>query len=257
LVTLRAYKSNETIKKIGKNGPVGTIKKTTGLSRTIIEKHLPKLIKTGLVKIHNNGNIAVRSRKWSSYNLPELRKIKLIPIQVQEKFTDTKICVAYVRVHSKLKSQERQIRKKAKQIELLSTSSQNRPLSKGEYKLLKKLYRRDLTLRKLAKNYRSTCTISNLSFHKILKDTDLPNSCNINSGKHFKMNLVRLGLIKQERILKLKYPNVKDLKFLENENELLCFGGLFRGVKGIVLEESPNIIVIDMYSVGNKKNQVK
>lgn len=257
LATLRANKPNEVIKKVGKKGPVALIQNVTGLSRTTIEKHLIQLLEIGMVNIHSNGNIAIRGRKWSDKNLPKLERRKLIPIQVHEKFTDTKVCSAYVRVHSKIRKQERQIGKKAKRIEVLEACSRNKRLSKSDYRLWKKLYRNGITLRGLQNKYRSTSTISNLSFHKILKDSDLASDCNINSGKNFKMKLIELGLIKQERVFRLKYPNVRDAEFLENENDFLCFGGLFQGYKGIVLESSPNISPIDMLTVGNKKKQVE
>ncbi|MDF0706614.1 hypothetical protein [Flagellimonas okinawensis] len=257
LATLRAYKSNEVIKKVGKKGPVALIQDVTGLSRTTIGKYLPQLQEIGLLQIHENGNIAIRSRKWSDTNLPRLGRRKIIPIQVHEKFTDTKICVAYVRVHSRLRKQERQIGKKAKRIEVLEACSRNRRLSKSDYRLWKKLYRKGITLRGLQNKYRSTSTISNLSFHKILKDSVLASDCNINSGKNFKTKLMELGMIKQERQFKLKYPNVRDSKFLANEKDFLLYGGLFQGYKGIVLEGSPIITPIDMLTVGNKKKQVE
>lgn len=257
LATLRAHKPNEVIKKVGKKGPVALIQSVTGLSRTTIEKHLAQLLEIGMVNIHANGNIAIHGRKWSDKNLPKLERRKLIPIQVHEKFTDTKVCSAYVRVHSKIRKQERQIGKKAKRIEVLEACSRNKRLSKSDYRLWKKLYRNGITLRGLQNKYRSTSTISNLSFHKILKDSDLASDCNINSGKNFKLKLIELGLIKQERVFRLKYPNVRDAEFLENENDFLRFGGLFQGYKGIVLESSPNISPVDMLTVGNKKKQVE
>jgi len=256
LATLRANKPMEVIKKVGKKAPVALLQDVTGLSRTTVEKYLPTLQDLGLVSIHPNGNIAIRSRRWSKRNLPKLDKVKLIPIQVHEKFTDTKICVAYVRVHSRLRKQERQIGKKAKRIEVLEACSRNKRLSRSDYRLWKKLYRKGITLRGLKDKYRSTGTISNLSFHKILKDSDLASECNINSGKNFKSKLIELGLVKQERVFKLAYPNVKDSEFLANENDFLRFGGLFQGHKGIVHEHSPSITSIDMLTVGNKKKQV-
>lgn len=255
--TLRANKPKEVIKKVGKKGPVALMKDVTGLSRTAIDKYLPQLQEAGLLQIHQNGNIAIRSRRWSDKNLPRLGRRKLIPIQVHEKFTDTKICVAYVRVHSRLRKQERQIGKKAKRIEVLEACSRKKRLSKSDYRLWKKLYRKGITLRGLQNKYRSTSTISNLSFHKILKDSDLASDCNINSGKNFKQKLMELGMIEQERQFKLKYPNVKDSRFLANEKDFLLYGGLFQGHKGIVLESSPIISPIDMLTVGNKKKQVE
>ncbi|MEY8780320.1 hypothetical protein AB9K32_07820 [Allomuricauda sp. XS_ASV26] len=255
LATLRAYKSNETIKKIGKNGTIGTINKTTGLSRTIIKKHLPKLIDIGLVNIHQNGNIAVRSRKWSSNNLPKLERLKLIPIMVYNKFVDTKTYSAYVRVNSRIRTQERQIGKKARRIEVLRTCSQNRSLSKSDYRLWKSLNRKGTTLRELLNNYRSTCTISNLSFHRILKDTELISACNKNSGKHFKKKLIALGLIEQKRVQRLEYPGVWDVQYSDEINDVLIYGAIYQSKKGIVIEESPIITIKDMFSVGNKKKQ--
>lgn len=257
LATLRANKPKEVIKKVGKKGPVALLQDVTGMSRTVIEKHLPQLLEIGMVEVHENGNISIHGRKWSDRNLPRLGKRKLIPIQVHRKFTDTKICSAYVRVHSRIKKQERQIGKKAKRIEVLEACSRNKRLSKSDYRLWKKLYRNGITLKGLQNKYRSTSTISNLAFYKILKDSDLGSDCNINSGKNFKLKLIELGLIKQERNYRLKYPGVRDPKFLENENELLLFGGLFQASNGIVLEGSPTISLIDMLTVGNKKKQVE
>lgn len=257
LATLRANKSKEVIKKVGKKGPVALLQDVTGLSRTTIDKYLPALLEIGIVSIHDNGNIAVMGRRCTKKILPGLERVKLIPIQVHKKFTDTKICSAYVRVHSRIKKQERQIGKKAKRIEVMEACSQNKYLSKGDFKIWKNLNRQGVTLRELKSKHRSTSTISNLSFHKILKDSDLASDCNINSGRNFKSKLIELGLIKQERVFYLKYPNVKDMEFLENENDFLPFGGLFQGYKGIVHEESPIIQCVDMLTVGNKKKRVE
>ena len=180
--TIRSKKQGEVIKKVGKKGPVAIIKEATGLSRTIIEKYLPKLLKIGLVEVHKNGNVAIHGRKWSDKKLPTLYKRKLIPITVYDNFIDTKIYSAFVRVHSRLGKQERQIGKKAKRIEVLEACSNNERLSKGDYRIWKKLYRQGITLEELKSKFRSKSTLSNLAFHKILKDSNIPSNCNESSG---------------------------------------------------------------------------
>ncbi|TAI48996.1 hypothetical protein [Flagellimonas allohymeniacidonis] len=253
--TIRAYKKDVVLKKVGKKGPVAMLRELTGLSRTTIEKHLPILLEIGLLEIHNNGNIAVHGRKWSSNNLPCLHRRKLIPIKVYDKFIDTKTYCAFVRVHSRLGKQERQIGKKAKRIEVLEACSRNERLSKGDYRIWKKLYRQGITLEELKSKFRSKSTLSNLAFHKILKDTDIPSNCNESSGKDFKSKLIMLGLIKQSRLFELVLPGIKDKEFVLRENDLLHFGGLFQGSLGIYHERSPEI-VINNALVGAEKKQV-
>ncbi|MCL6272531.1 hypothetical protein M3P19_00840 [Muricauda sp. 2012CJ35-5] len=239
--TLRSSKPNVVIKKVGKKGSVVTVKEATGLSRTTIQKYLPTLLELGMVSIHHNGNIAIHGRKWSSKHLPGIGKTKLIPIQVHKKFTDTKICSAFVRVHSRLKKQERQIERKAKRIEVLRTHSKGRWLSKSDYRICRKLLRRGITIKELESKYRSYSTISNLSFHKILKDSQIASDCNANSGKHFKLKLIELGLIQQQRISFLKCPNTNDCEYIEHQNSLSGIGGFHQGFKGIYHEYSPKI----------------
>ncbi len=257
LATLRAVKPMEVIRRAGKKKSSATIKSVTGLSRTTIEQHLPKLQEIGMVLVHSNGNIAIRSRKWSDKNLPQLNCRKLIPIMVSDKFTDTKIYSGFVRVHSRVKKQERQIGKKSKRIEVMEAFSNKKRLSQGDYRIWKKLYRQGRTLEELKSKYRSNSTISNLSFHKILKDSNLPSDCNKSTGNHFKNRLIELGLITQNRLCRLKYPNVKDGAFVANENDFLTSGGLFQGRKGVYFEISPHIEIVSNALVGTKKKQVE
>ncbi|MEO1486994.1 MAG: hypothetical protein AAFU57_14710, partial [Bacteroidota bacterium] len=192
--TLRNSKTSEVIKKSGKKKTVRLIQDATGMSRTIVEKHLPLLLEIGLVEIHKNGNVAVHGRKWSDKYLTKLGRRKLIPITVYENFIDTKLYSAFVRIHSRLKKQERQIERKSKRIKVLNTHSKGGWLSPKDFKLLKRLNRRGIKLKEVKSNHRSYSTISNLSFHKILKDSDIASDCNENSGKHFKQKLIRMGL---------------------------------------------------------------
>ncbi|MEO1547483.1 MAG: hypothetical protein AAFU74_12110, partial [Bacteroidota bacterium] len=183
--TLRNSKISEVIKKSGKKKTLRLIQDATGMSRTIVEKHLPLLLEAGLVEIHKNGNVAVHSRKWSDKYLPKLGKRKLIPITVYESFIDTKLYSAFVRIHSRILKQERQIGKKAKRIEVMEACSNDERLSKGDYRIWKKLYRQGITLEELKSKFRSKSTLSNLAFHKILKDSNIPSDCNESCGRDF------------------------------------------------------------------------
>ncbi|MDT0608010.1 hypothetical protein [Croceitalea rosinachiae] len=242
--TIRYSKKDVVIRKVGKKGSLATLQSVTGLSRTILLKHLPILIELNLVEVHFNGNIAVRGRNWSNKNLTQFRNNKLIPMNVYKNFVDTKTYSAFVRIHSRIKKQERQIEKKAKRIEVLEACSRNKRLSQGDYRIWKNLYRRGVTLEELKLKYRSNSTISNLSFHKILKDSDIVNDCNKNSGKDFKLKLLKLGLITQHRLTVLKYPGIKDQEFIENESEFLRFGSLSQGSLGVYHELSPVIKIV-------------
>ena len=255
--TIRSKKKGVVIKKVGKKGPMALLQHVTGLSRTILEKHLPILFEIGIIEVHGNGNIAVHGRKWSKTNLPSRNNEKLIPINIYKNYVDTKTYCGFVRVHSRIQKQERQIGKKAKRIEVLEACSQNKRLSKGDYRIWKKLYRSGVTLEELKSKYRSKSTLSNLAFHKILKDSDITSYCNESSGRDFKMKLIKLGLIEQNRLFQLVLPGVKDERFIVDESEFLTFGGLFQGSLGIYHELSAEINISNALVGAEKKQVVK
>ncbi|MEO0508140.1 MAG: hypothetical protein AAF090_18435 [Bacteroidota bacterium] len=239
--TLRFHKKGIVIKRIGKKGVAATIGSATGLSRTSIERYLSVLIDTGLVMIHPNGNIAVRGRKWSYKNLPRQKRLKLLPITIYKKFTDTKVSSRFVRVHSNIKSQNTQIEKKCKRIKLLEELNSGRTKKLSELKLAKQLEKDGFTVSNLLES-RSNSTLSNLGFDKLIRQSENKNTKS--AGKYHKNKMLKAERIQQKRNITLAYPGVKDKKFARELSEDPNFkGGSFVSSKGIFLETSPDITI--------------
>lgn len=225
--TIRHHKKEVVYRKKGRKGAYSTIRHYTGLSLNTIRTYFPILLELRMVSIHNNGNIAVKGRKDSK---------KLIPIQVHDKFTDTKSSSYFVRIHSNLKSQERGIKKKAERIELYCKYKEDK-IDLKELKALQRLERRGLNETTLKDSYRSNSTLSNSKFSTI------KGSNSKSSGKYQKSKLVSMGLLSQQRdfiLFKAGIFTKHDVNYLRNE---FCINGIFLTDYGIVKEISPIISI--------------
>ncbi|WP_299161968.1 hypothetical protein [uncultured Eudoraea sp.] len=242
--TLRSCKKDIVFKKVGRKGSVSTIRHYTGLSRTTINKHLPALKKLGMVVVQSNGNIAVRSRKWTKKNLPRLKNYKFIPIKIHKKFTDTKWSINYVRIHTNINKQHNAIEKKAERIEQLKHLQKGTIRSYKELKRAKQLARQH-SLEGLKKNHRLTSTLSNARFAK-LRHPELSRT----SGQYGKHKLMKLGYIGQNRKFEILDSNNSkahwhywhDIQGIKN-----CFiskGGIYR-------EVSPDIFLLGETLLGS------
>lgn len=253
---LRATKEKEVIPSVAGMGICSTLIKATGISRTTIEKYLPNLKNIGLVNIHPNGNIAIRSRKWSDKNLPRLDNRKLIPIIICKKFVNTKTCVAFVRVHSNLEKQESQIRKKGEQMEVLREHLRGSSKSLKNYRGAARLLKNGKDIKHLSDSNCLNTTISNLGFHKLLKNSDLvSNSCK-RIGHHFKTKLINMNLLTQKRDVRFVSPT-KSKDSLDYLKSVENYGSYFFGTKGIYYEGTPRIELGTSPLVGNKKKRVR
>lgn len=233
--SLRFYKKDVVYYKEGRQGVYGTLNKRTGISRTTLKKHLPTLIKMGMVYVHGNGNVAVAGRKSTNKLLPRKKTTKFIPIQIGRKYTDTKTNVYFVRVHSNIKGQEKQIVKKSKRIELLNAEPRTLKEHKAKQKLLKKT-----SLSQLKNSYRENGTLSNASFDSLKKCDSETFKCS-HRGNYQKSKLLKLGLISQHRQVFLFMEGCHSYCSMREIRESLPFGGLFMGEKGIYFEDSPII----------------
>jgi len=253
--TLRFSKKSIVIKKVGKKGPLALIEDVTGLSRTTVIKHFPLLLELDMVKVHPNGNVAIHGRQWSDKNLPRLTDRKLIPITICEKFNDTKTMVAFVRVHSNIQRQKSQIGKKAEQIKLLREELSGATRSLKNHHAARQMARKGINLPTLVQNTCLNSTISNHGFYKLLKNSDLRTENTKRIGYNFKKKLLRLGLIIQQRDVRLA-SRLKSKHGLEQLQDSEKFGGFFLGSSGIYYEYSPRIELGNSPYVGNKKKQV-
>ena len=253
--TLRAYKPGAIYVIEGKAGPLALLRSKTGLSRSVIDEYTPTLIATGLVDIHPNGNVAVRGRNWTRKNLPHFPNYKLIPIQIGPKFTDTKLYVAFVRVHANIRKQKSRIGRKAEQIELLRERQNGTIKTHADYKRSEWLLRKG-GLKVLLSSYLSISSISNLGFYKLLKNKDGKTDAHKRIGHHFKKKLLQRGLINQSRHVQ-RVSTLRSKVGLEVLSSSSSSGGFFIGSKGIYYEGTPRIEVAISPLVGNKKKQVE
>lgn len=240
--TLRCH-SRIFYKKKGRKGTTRTLKDATGISVNTLKKHLPKLIESRLVEVHHNGNIAIRSRKWSDQNLPFIRKRKLIPIEVNESYVETKRSCFFVRVHSNIKRQERQSEKKQRRIELLYAEPRTLKEHKAKERLSKKA-----SIDELKNSYREDATLSNAKFDEIKKGGVSPWR-----GNYQKRKLIEKGFIGQKRNVFLFLEGVFSYSYMYEVRNSLNRGGLFMGSKGIYFEDSPTIFLLSA-KVGCKKS---
>ena len=239
--TLRFHKEGIVIKKIGRKGIVATINALTGLSRTAINKYLKALLDVGLVLTHPNGNIAVRGRKWTFKHLPALKRRKLLPLEVYNKFTDTKMSSRYIRVHSNLKSQKSQIEKRTERIKLMEELTSGSLNKLSDLKQAKRLEKDGLIVADLAES-RLNSTLSNLGFDKLIRPSENKNTKS--AGNYHKRKMLSSSLIHQKRVIELRYPGIKDKKFAKELTEDEDFnGGAFVTSKGIFIEISPEISI--------------
>ncbi|MDC6366926.1 MULTISPECIES: hypothetical protein [Flavobacteriaceae] len=239
--TLRFHKNGIVFKRTGKQGTVAILKTATGLSRTSIEKYLSPLLSLDLVVVQSNGNIAVRSRKWTYKHLPKQKKLKLIPISIYGKFTDTKVSSRFIRIHSNIRSQLPQIEKRSERIKLLEELTSGSIKNLSDLKRAKRLEQDGLTVADLAES-RLNSTLSNLGFDKILRPSENKNTKS--AGKYHKHKMLNGNLIKQRRIIELKFPGVQDKRFARELSEDEDFkGGAFVTSKGIFIEKSPEISI--------------
>lgn len=253
--TIRAKKKGVVIRKVGKKGLIANLQLVTGLSRTILEKHLPILLEIGLIEEHSNGCIAVHGRNWSRKNLPMLTNRKNIPIAIYTKFSQTKTYSAFVRVHSNLEKQQSQIRKKGEQIEVLRERELDRTKTLESKKLSDRLLKKGQTIKSISDNCLNT-TISNLGFFKLHKAIEMVSNQSKKVGADFKLKLINMDLISQNRDVRFvgKDKSPENLQRLRSE---MPYGGFFYGSKGIYYEGTPRIVLGISPLVGNKKKQVK
>lgn len=259
--TLRDRKNGILLKPKGKEGPGAILQKTTGLSRSTIEKYFPILLELGLVQVLPNGSIFLRGRKWSRKNLPTYQNYKLIPVEICESFAETKISSYFVRVHSNIQKQKSRIGKKAERIQLLRAHREGQSKNLHDRNLAVSMVKKGLSVERLEAGYRSISTISNLGFSELYlaysEDRKNSSSPNKSHGNYLKNKLLERGLVTQERCIKLVLPGVQSKKVIKAMNEAAFddpsfFGAFFQGKKGICLESSPSIVLKD----GSGKKQV-
>lgn len=235
--TIRFYKKGTVYYREGRNGPIGMLKKATGLSRSTLNRYLPVLLEIGLISIHDNGNVSVMGRESTSRILVRKKTTKFIPIEISKKFTDTKTNVFFVRVHSNLNGQKRQIAKKSKRIELLNAE----PRTLKEYKAKKNLLKKT-SLGDIKNSYRENGTLSNTSFDRLKKCDAEILKCPYR-GNYQKRKLLKSGRISQQRQVFLFLEGCHSYCTMREMRQSLNFGGLFMGNKGIYFEDAPIIIL--------------
>ena len=237
--TLRSRKGAHLITIKCKERLTGAITRISGLSRGTVKKYLPELVRIGLVK-QEKGALLIRGRKWSNTNLPRLKNRKLIPIEVCDKFTDTKTSSFHVRIHSNLKSQEKESSKKAERIQLLEQHHRGQTKSLKDLKRSKRLIKKGHTLTSLKNSHRLNSTLANSTFLNI-KNNVVDGSKG--GGCYHKVKLLKRGLIQQQRNVHLFLEGVFSYAYLNDLRDSTTYGGFFIGKRGIYFEDSPTISV--------------
>ena len=244
--TLRGAKRQEVIRPKRNQGLYRTIQENTGLSLNTIRKYFEVLEQLNLVDVHNNGNVCIRGRRWTFKNLPPKKNKKLIPIEVCEKFADTKLSAAFVLVHSNLKKQKNPQKKSAERIKLLTEEKTGRVRTLKDHKRAQRIMDLGITLPKLLSNYRSNGTLSNEGFARLI--TKSGDKVTKSKGNYFKNKLLERGLITQQRMVTLISPGQHSQASIDALNESKPFGqygGFFLGKNGVYFESSPIIELVN------------
>lgn len=197
---------------IGKLKHYGLLKKETNLSRHAIEIYVPKLIELGLVTLNSDGGVSVVSTK-RSFNLfkGDIKREKLIPIQMCQSYIKTSIQVGFVRIKNSITNQENQINIKEKQKKLIKKythllkNPQKTILSKKEIKSCEKLIERYGSIDKFNNSYCSEVILSQNGFANLNKNID---------GRYFKKQLLENNLIESKIRTEVLFRDMSYKKYL-------------------------------------------
>jgi len=97
-------------------GGYGLLRKHSGISLNTLEKYVPTLVKMDLIHFESNGDVYIIGNEkakelYSSY--------KLVPVAIEKKLTDTASRSMFVRTHSNISAQKKEIAKKQFRSDLL------------------------------------------------------------------------------------------------------------------------------------------
>jgi len=224
-IHLRAAKNGERrFNPKGRLKHFGLLKDATKLSRHVIEKYVPHLIKLGLVTLNKDGGVTIIgfNRSFKLFKDP-LSRLKLIPVKLHQSYLDTAIDVAFTRVKSNLKNQKKQIDLKTKQIRLLNTYNyslkhpQKSILSKANIKEAQRLIEKygDRS------NFKSKfCKETVLSLHGFSKLKNPAEADYTHAGKYFKKRLLKQKLIKTEIRSELIIFSIPAWQYFQNKEIL-------------------------------------
>lgn len=196
----------------GKLKHYGLLKKETNLSRHAIETYVPKLIELGLVTLNSDGGVSVISTK-RSFKLfkGDIKREKLIPIQMCQSYIKTSIQVGFVRIKNSIRNQESEIDKKEKQKKLLKKynfwlkNPQKTILSNEEIKSCEKLIERYGSVQKFNQSYCSEVILSQNGFANLNKNID---------GRYFKKQLLESNLIESKIRTEVLFRDMSYKKYL-------------------------------------------
>ena len=183
------------------------LKRCTGISISILRKYVPILVRLNLADFLSGGGFFLTGN-----NKNKSKNNKLVPIQIFDKYTDTKTACEYVIIHSNILKQKKKICKKVTQRELLNASQSQKLKSKKEYQAVKRLNRNGIFKVSDLKIVENT-TLSNKSFMFLLSGCRYENS---STGKSKKDKMKSLGLIEIKR-------NFKTLSYKTTYSEFLNY----------------------------------
>jgi len=225
----------------------GLLSNQTSLSRHAIETYVPALIKLNLIRLNKDGGVSINSTTASFKTHGEkLAREILIPIKIQNSYLKTALNIAYVRIRSNIKNQQKQIDSKDRQQKLLkkyiyqSRHPEKIILTLKETKAAEKLLKRVGSLDEFKKDYCTETILSLEGFSRIKKN-----------GKYFKKQLVDNNLIINKHRFKTVvnfYVRVADYYSNINTFRALYGNGIYRDrVTGFV-----NVILSSGIEIVNK-----
>ena len=212
---IKIYKENRNI--------YHTLKSKTNLSITTLRKYIKILMKEQLCDFDNKGNFCMAGTNKIN-KLYKKGRTKVVPIEIGT-YKETKLFSFRVRVKAMEQTQKNAIDVKTHRNKLIAKAQKNQFLTKLEFKQLKNITKRNLSV----ENLNDKVILSIQGYYK-LKSGKQNNSSN---GQFWKTKLVEAGIIKTRRVQELiRKATKEEFKSLNSYDKSLFY------YKGAIYKES-------------------
>lgn len=212
---IKIYKENRSI--------YHTLKSKTNLSITTLRKYIKILMKEQLCNFDNKGNFCMAGTNKIN-KLYKKGRTKVVPIEIGT-YKETKLFSFRVRVKAMEQTQKNAIDVKTHRNKLIAKAQKNQFLTKLEFKQLKNITKRNLSV----ENLNDKVILSIQGYYK-LKSGKQNNSSN---GQFWKTKLVEAGIIKTRRVQELiRKATKEEFKSLNSYDKSLFY------YKGAIYKES-------------------
>lgn len=200
-----------------------TLKSKTNLSITTLRKYIKILMEEQLCNFDNKGNFCMAGTNKIN-KLYKKGRTKVVPIEIST-YKETKLFSFRVRVKAMEQTQKNAIDVKTHRNKLIAKAQKNQFLTKLEFKQLKNITKRNLSV----DNLNDKVILSIQGYYKLKSGKQ--NSSN--NGQFWKAKLVEAGIIKIRRVQELiRKATKEEFKSLNSYDKSLFY------YKGFIYKES-------------------